>query len=212
MDNSRPDNNPSEADKEQFKKYLDDVVKEVKQWPIWKQNVLNNGQHSAVMHIVDNLNTQDEWGLGDYRDFYNRDVVETLLPELITALGNQKQAELRSALAQLRHMYSVGSLSNHDKGLARDAIEKIEKVADGYDKMRAKLKINQEGEELLTMDWVEKVLPANRQTELRHGKIKYARYHSSIASLEWSMWPDGASIVAVLVCRTGHSSHHGERR
>lgn len=33
-----------------------------------------------VEHIEENLDTRGEWSLDDYRDFYERDVVETLLP------------------------------------------------------------------------------------------------------------------------------------
>lgn len=40
--------------------------------------------------------------------------------------------ELAHAVADLRHCYSVGTLSAHDKGLVSSAIVRLERVLDNY--------------------------------------------------------------------------------
>ncbi len=71
--------------------------------------------------ITDNLHTRPEWKLHDYQDFYERDVVVVLLPEV-----KRLKVAAAKASAELRHMYKVGTLSQHDKGLVSRAIQILE--------------------------------------------------------------------------------------
>lgn len=61
--------------------------------------------NERIERIRADLSTRDKWTLEDYRDFYQRDVVETLLPEL-----DRRQAELDrmyEAMDALRREYEL---------------------------------------------------------------------------------------------------------